>query len=473
MFQFLRDIRLFSETESLNGIALKRRQLVLNGLLLTIILLLSVFAIYNQLRGMGQIAALDLCALAACLFAYIRLRLSNRSPRQTVDTDDRQAAAQDKQHKAAQLRILKSTSLLVSLILMLFLWALAYQGQAENFSLIWTFFLPVFVFMLNGRLLGSALVAVFYLVLFTLAFSQLGQWQDGDWNLVSLTRFVLASLVMVFTCFFSELTLSRAYIEAQKSHSETEQLLQERNRLMLTTLAKQEKLLSDVSHELRTPLSALRLRLEAMKDRIMVPSGENMATLLKQVDQLQTLISDITTASKLSQITLDANATEVALERFLPGVLAPFQQRAAGLGLTLTFIQDTGTTTKSRENRSEPQPTFRARLDEASFAMALGKVLENCLRYTEAPGSISVRLSTEDKRVCISIEDSAPGVEDASHPQLFEPLFRLDSSRSRDTGGAGLGLSVAKSIIVAHQGSICASQSPLGGLGIHISVPAI
>ncbi|ABL99310.1 cell wall metabolism sensor histidine kinase WalK [Shewanella amazonensis] len=476
MFQFLRDIRLFSDTESLNGIALKRRQLVLNGLLLTIILLLSVFAIYNQFRGMWQIAALDLCALAACLFAYIRLRLSHRLPRQTPHGDNTQnghrpddpqvaqdtdALAHNKQRNGAQLNILNSTSLLVSLILMLFLWALAWQGQAENFSLIWTFFLPVFVFMLNGRALGASLVAVFYLVLFTMAFSQLGQWQAGAWDQVSLIRFVLASLVMVFTCYFSELTLNQAHLELKKSHAESERLLQDRNALMLDTLVKQQKLLTDVSHELRTPLSVLRMKLEAMQDGVMAPSSANIEGLLKHMQQLDAFISDLSRASKLDQTRLDGNAVRVELHDFLSDWINRFQDSVAGRGLQLTL------------DLTRSHPPCPALLDETSFELALGKLMENSLRYTQAPGSIRLSLCRRGDVIVITLEDSAPGVAADQLERLFEPLYRLEDSRSRDTGGAGLGLSVAKSIILAHQGQIHASLSPLGGLRMVITLPAL
>ncbi|MCE9687912.1 ATP-binding protein [Shewanella sp. AS16] len=442
MFDFLRTSHILGQPLAEDDIDLRRKRVVLHGLLLAIILLLLVFTFYNQLRGMWPIALLDAVALLVCTLAYFRLR---RSQGQSAE---RQAS------------VLQSTALQISLILIVFLWALAWQGRAENFILIWTLFLPVFVFMLNGRALGAALVAVFYLVLFAMAFTHLGQWQEGAWNQVSLIRFVLASLVMVFTCYFSELTLNRAHLELQRSHGEAQKLMLERNALMLDTLAKQEKLLTDVSHELRTPLSVLRMKLEAMQDGVMAPSSANIEGLLKHMQQLDAFISDLSQASKLGQTRLDGNSVRVELQDFLPRWLTRFQGSAAERGLQLT--------------RDLPlSDNCPALLDEASFALALGKLMENSLRYTRAPGSIRLGLQRHSDTIVISLEDSAPGVAADRLERLFEPLYRLEDSRNRDTGGAGLGLSVAKSIIQAHRGQIQATQSPLGGLRMVITLPVL
>ena len=443
MFDFLRNSLPFEHALAEDHIGLRRKRVVLHGLLLAIMMLLSVFSVYNVLREMLTIALLDAVALVGCTLAYVRLRRSHSRP-------------------LVQLaKVLQSTALQISLILVFFLWALAWQGQAENFSLIWTFFLPVFVFMLNGRVLGSMLVTLFYVVLFSMAYSHLGQWQDGAWNLVSLIRFVLASLVMIFTCYFSELNLSRAYSELNLSHSKAQQLMLERHTLMLETLAKQEKLLTDVSHELRTPLSVLRMKLEALQDGVMAPSSANIEGLLKSMQALDTFISDLSQASKLDSTRLDGNAVRVALNDFLPRWIAPFQSLAAQKGLHLSL------------DLSASSTACFALLDEVSFSLALAKLLENSLRYTQAPGRIKVSLVKHKETIVITFEDSAPGVENTSLTRLFEPLFRIEDSRSRETGGAGLGLSVAKSIITAHQGQIQAGPSQLGGLSIIITLPAI
>ncbi len=98
-------------------------------------------------------------------------------------------------------------------------------------------------------------------------------------------------------------------------------------------------------------------------------------------------------------------------------------------------------------------------------------LLKNSLQYTNAPGVTQVTLKSEQQQAIICIEDTAPGVAEEHHEKLFERLYRADSSRNRTTGGAGLGLSICKNIVIAHEGKITTSNSELGGLKITISLP--
>jgi two-component system sensor histidine kinase BaeS len=98
-------------------------------------------------------------------------------------------------------------------------------------------------------------------------------------------------------------------------------------------------------------------------------------------------------------------------------------------------------------------------------------LLKNSLQYTNAPGTTQISLKLEHQRAIICIEDTAPGVAEEHHEKLFERLYRADSSRHRTTGGAGLGLSICKNIVTAHDGKITTSNSELGGLKINISIP--
>ncbi|MGB7183294.1 MAG: ATP-binding protein, partial [Burkholderiaceae bacterium] len=98
-------------------------------------------------------------------------------------------------------------------------------------------------------------------------------------------------------------------------------------------------------------------------------------------------------------------------------------------------------------------------------------LLENSLRYTDAPGQITVTLRHNTKRLVIDIEDSAPGVPKAEISRLFEPLYRADSGRSRIRGGSGLGLAICHAIVAGHAGTIEARPSSLGGLHLRIELP--
>jgi len=98
-------------------------------------------------------------------------------------------------------------------------------------------------------------------------------------------------------------------------------------------------------------------------------------------------------------------------------------------------------------------------------------LFNNSINYTEAPGKIRVQLMTDAQQAIFVIEDSAPGVDPALHEKLFERLYRAESSRSRETGGAGLGLSICRNIVEAHEGSVKIETSELGGLKISVYLP--
>src|SRR5262249_45903334 len=97
--------------------------------------------------------------------------------------------------------------------------------------------------------------------------------------------------------------------------------------------------------------------------------------------------------------------------------------------------------------------------------------LENAHRYTDPGGRVEVALRRTSDNAVLEIEDSAPGVPPELLPRLFERLFRVEASRNRARGGAGLGLSLCRSIAEAHHGEISASASRLGGLKIEVKLP--
>jgi two-component system sensor histidine kinase BaeS len=109
--------------------------------------------------------------------------------------------------------------------------------------------------------------------------------------------------------------------------------------------------------------------------------------------------------------------------------------------------------------------------DADRLAQVFGNLLHNTLRYSESPGSLRIRLVRVDGSARVDWEDSPPGVNEEDLPRLTERLFRVDESRSRVSGGSGLGLAIVKAIVDAHDGSMQASRSELGGLRWSILLP--
>ena len=113
------------------------------------------------------------------------------------------------------------------------------------------------------------------------------------------------------------------------------------------------------------------------------------------------------------------------------------------------------------------------RADWERLYQVFSNLLNNSLNYTAEGGMIKVTLTASSSLLQIIIEDTAPAVSDKDLTRLFDRLYRADSSRSRNTGGSGLGLSICKTIILAHKGTIQLDHSTLGGLKVSITLPLL
>jgi two-component system sensor histidine kinase BaeS len=100
-------------------------------------------------------------------------------------------------------------------------------------------------------------------------------------------------------------------------------------------------------------------------------------------------------------------------------------------------------------------------------------LLENACRYTDAGGRCEIALAPSGGMAVAEIRDSAPGVPEEALARLFERFYRVDASRSREHGGAGLGLAICQNIVEAHGGRIAAAASPLGGLSVRVEIPLL
>jgi two-component system sensor histidine kinase BaeS len=112
-----------------------------------------------------------------------------------------------------------------------------------------------------------------------------------------------------------------------------------------------------------------------------------------------------------------------------------------------------------------------AMADPDRLRQVFANLMENAIRYTDPGGMISVSETRTTAAILLKVEDSAPGVPDNKLPRLFDRFFRVDHSRSRQTGGSGLGLAICRAIIEAHSGTISAAPSPLGGLAVTVALP--
>lgn len=244
------------------------------------------------------------------------------------------------------------------------------------------------------------------------------------------------------------------------SRDEIGGLSEDFNRLA-QALEKNERLrrtfMADVSHELRTPLAVLRGELEAIEDGVRQMTPQTLASLQSEVATLNKLVSDLYDLSLSDVGALTYRMTEVDVGDLLRLTLDAFRERLAARGLRVEVRID------------DPGPILLG--DERRLQQLFNNLLENSTRYTDTGGTLRIECRTLKDTVAIDVQDSGPGVAPQVLPHLFERFFRAETSRNRDSGGAGLGLAICRNIVEAHAGTIAASAAPLGGLLIGIRLP--
>jgi two-component system sensor histidine kinase BaeS len=244
-----------------------------------------------------------------------------------------------------------------------------------------------------------------------------------------------------------------------KSHDELGQLASDFNHLA-HTLERNEQArrqwIADISHELRTPLAVLRGEIEAMQDGIHALTLENLKSLHSETLGLGKLVEDLYELALSDLGALDYRKEMVDIADVLDGVVTAFQPRFAAKNIIIV-------------NQISEEVTVFA--DTRRLMQLFTNLLENSLRYTEPPGRLEISLEITTSQVWLNFKDSAPGVPEDSLNKLFDRLYRVDQSRSRTLGGAGLGLAICRNIVEAHEGQISAQYSPLGGVWIRVALP--
>ena len=216
--------------------------------------------------------------------------------------------------------------------------------------------------------------------------------------------------------------------------------------------------IADVSHELRTPLSILRGEIEAIQDGVRQAAPESMRSLHVEVMHLTRLVDDLYQISLYDIGALSYRKTGLDLRSMLTHALNSFRPEFALKGIAV----------KSELSFDADFPVFA---DPGRLHQLFDNLLDNALKYTDAGGLLSVRLQRNGELARIELADSAPGVPEEDLEKLFDRLYRVESSRNRALGGAGLGLAICKNIVEAHEGSIRALPSPNGGIMIRLELP--
>ena len=218
------------------------------------------------------------------------------------------------------------------------------------------------------------------------------------------------------------------------------------------------RLLNDVSHELSTPLSIIRLEAHALSKGLQPPS-QAADRIVQEVNMLGNLVRDLGWLAETESDELQLSLEPCAVDQLLTAELARWQQQAEIDRITLSL-----------QLPPDP-PAFN--LDPMRMSQALGNVLDNALRHTQAGGQVEVAATIEDGRqLTISVTDDGAGIGPADLPHVVDRFYRADRSRSRRTGGAGLGLAITRAVVAAHGGTVSVSSDGLGrGTTVRFDLP--
>ncbi len=219
-------------------------------------------------------------------------------------------------------------------------------------------------------------------------------------------------------------------------------------------IASQKDLANSVSHEIRTPLARIKFSLEMAGDGTGQGGTDYIGEIGKDVEEIESLVDETLTYARFErEPESSGRLSNHEMVSWLDNLVT--QEKKTAMGKEILFSPDID--------------YFIARFEPVYLGWAVRNLLRNGLKH----GSQKVQLTFDPgrKQIDIHVDDDGPGIPESAREKIFQPFFRLDQSRSRASGGYGLGLAIAKRIITWHRGSISVSTSPLGGARFSLVLP--
>ena len=288
-----------------------------------------------------------------------------------------------------------------------------------------------------------------------LVWAGLGAWVGGVLLVTILSRRIL-SPVRALTGAAGRLGMGNLEERVSVSSSDEVGQLGRTFNTMADRLQRAEqqrvRLMSDVAHELRTPLTNVRGYLEAMRDGVLTPTPAAIEVAHQQAMHLGRLVEDLGLIAQADAGALSLDFQEESMVELVGMSVEAFRPAAEGKGVAL------------RLEAASEMPS--ASVDRTRIAQALGNLLDNAVRHTPEGGEVSVLVEAAGASVRVSVEDTGEGMPEEETGRIFDRFYRVDPSRSRATGGTGLGLTIARQLVEAHGGAIWAERRPEGGAGL-------
>jgi signal transduction histidine kinase len=201
------------------------------------------------------------------------------------------------------------------------------------------------------------------------------------------------------------------------------------------------RFMTDAGHELGTPISIIQANAELLEPDVQSNEGmvNRLAVITRSTDRLGSLVHDLILLSKMESPELQKKRLVVDFDKLVRGAVEEFEALFDGKGIKLT---------------AEKILPSQVLGDPDSLKRLLMNLLQNALRYTESGGTVSVTLDHVGRSTRLTVSDTGIGIPEESLPRIFDRFYRVEKSRTRAAGGAGLGLSIVKAIVDLHRGRI-------------------
>lgn len=216
-----------------------------------------------------------------------------------------------------------------------------------------------------------------------------------------------------------------------------------------------KELTSDIAHELRTPIATLQSHLEALRDGVWKLTPDRIDSLYEEIIRLSKIVKDL---DKLTSY--DSNRIELKKADF----------NILKLSSTVVTNMEADFNLKNINVSIEGDNAI-VNADKDKITQVLINLLSNALKYTNKNGEINITVKANKDTVKVTVKDSGIGISEADLPYIFERFYRADKSRTRSTGGSGIGLSIVKNIIEAHHGRVKATSVINKGTSIIFELP--
>ena len=216
-----------------------------------------------------------------------------------------------------------------------------------------------------------------------------------------------------------------------------------------------KRLTTDISHELRTPLTSIQTHLEAMIDGIWEADEERLNSVNEEVIRMANLVNQLKYLAKFDSDKSKLNLQEVRLDKLIKTIVYNNEGRALEKNIKIDVDLE----------------EVSAYLDKDKISQVVVNLLTNAIRYTNEGGNIFVTAYRDKEYIKICVKDNGIGIPEDNLKFIFERFYRVDESRSKSTGGIGVGLTIVKSVVDLHNGTIEVKSQVDKGTEFIITLP--